>query len=149
MKKLTRSNSAWFAGVCEGIAQRYDMDAMLVRIIFVITFIFSGGTALFLYLALWWLAPLENEAPSFNTSPEDAPLLRMADDKKIFGVCGAIARRSGVDVTIVRLATLGAFVVSGGLVVLAYILGVLVIPHAQQKPMDPTLAYAHKHPVDL
>ena len=43
-------------GVCGGLAEYFEIDALLVRLLFVfLTFSFGGG--LLLYLLLWILAP--------------------------------------------------------------------------------------------
>ena len=43
-------------GVCGGLAEYFDIDALLVRLLFVfLTFSLGGG--LLLYLLLWILAP--------------------------------------------------------------------------------------------
>ena len=59
-KKLTRSNTRMIAGVCAGIADYFNWDITLVRIVYVLlTFftVFSGGIV---YLVLWLIMP---EAP--------------------------------------------------------------------------------------
>ncbi|MBU3856751.1 MULTISPECIES: PspC domain-containing protein [Bacteroides] len=59
-KKLTRSNNRMIAGVCAGIADYFNWDITLVRIVYVLlTFftVFSGGIV---YLVLWLIMP---EAP--------------------------------------------------------------------------------------
>ena len=43
-------------GVCGGLAEYFDIDALLVRLLFVFMF-FSFGGGLLLYLLLWILAP--------------------------------------------------------------------------------------------
>ena len=50
MKKLYKSRKEkMFAGVCGGIAEYFDLDPVLVRILFVI-FTFIGGTAIIAYI---------------------------------------------------------------------------------------------------
>lgn len=44
------------AGVCQGLAEYFNIDVTLVRVLFVI-FGLGGGTALILYLILWAVAP--------------------------------------------------------------------------------------------
>lgn len=44
------------AGVCGGIAEYFDVDPLLVRILFLVAILELGG-GLFAYLALWLLAP--------------------------------------------------------------------------------------------
>lgn len=46
------------AGVCGGIAERYEIDPTWVRLFFVL-FFFLGGSALLVYLILWIIMPLE------------------------------------------------------------------------------------------
>jgi phage shock protein C len=57
-KKLYRSrDERWLAGVCGGIGNYFDIDATVIRVIFVLTsFIFGGG--LWIYLILWIIMPL-------------------------------------------------------------------------------------------
>lgn len=52
------------AGVCGGIAERFDIDPTLVRILFVAGF-FAGFSTLFLYLVLW-LVLKEEPARNIN-----------------------------------------------------------------------------------
>ena len=47
-------------GVCGGIAEYFNIDSLLVRIVFVIL-VFGIGTGLWAYLLLWLLAP-KNQA---------------------------------------------------------------------------------------
>ncbi|GGD56497.1 PspC domain-containing protein [Erythrobacter arachoides] len=43
-------------GVCGGIANRFDVDPLIVRLAFVIAAFASLGTAVIVYLAIWLLA---------------------------------------------------------------------------------------------
>ena len=43
-------------GVCGGIADYFDIDPLLVRILFLFLF-FGLGTGLLLYLVIWLVAP--------------------------------------------------------------------------------------------
>jgi len=46
------------AGVAAGLAEYFDIDPALVRILFVIIAIFGGGiTGLFIYIVLWIIMP--------------------------------------------------------------------------------------------
>ncbi|AZB44452.1 PspC domain-containing protein [Bacillus sp. FJAT-42376] len=65
MKKLTRSRSnKKVAGVLGGIAERYGLNANLLRIIFLIALIPTSGGLLFVYLLLVFL--LSKEGDSFR-----------------------------------------------------------------------------------
>lgn len=51
-----QGGKALFGGVCVGIGERYNMDPVVVRIIFVLfAFLFGGG--IFAYLLCWFLMP--------------------------------------------------------------------------------------------
>lgn len=56
-KRLIRSNSDKFlAGVCGGIANYFDIDPIIVRILFLLI-TFSGGAGLLIYVILWVIMP--------------------------------------------------------------------------------------------
>lgn len=49
-KVLMRSSNAMIAGVCAGLAEYFDVDTTLMRIIAAIFFICNGFVALYSYL---------------------------------------------------------------------------------------------------
>ncbi len=56
-KRLVRSSlDKKIAGVCGGLARYFDIDATLVRVVFVLLTLFSGG-GLILYIILWLVMP--------------------------------------------------------------------------------------------
>ena len=56
-KRLVRSSlDKKVAGVCGGLARYFDIDATLVRVVFVLLTLFSGG-GLILYIILWLVMP--------------------------------------------------------------------------------------------
>lgn len=58
-KQLLRPvNGKMIAGVCAGIANYFDIDPTIVRIIYVLMF-FMLGTGILLYLILWLVIPQE------------------------------------------------------------------------------------------
>ena len=59
MKKLTRSNKEkMIAGVCGGMAEYFDMDPTIVRLIYVIVSIFSVAfPGILVYFILWIILP--------------------------------------------------------------------------------------------
>jgi phage shock protein C len=65
-----------------------------------------------------------------SSAPPRAPrrLYRLAYDKKWAGVCAGLARYLDVDVTLIRIAVVAAFFCSGGLVFLAYIVAIFIMP---------------------
>lgn len=59
MKKFVRSVAdKKIAGVCAGVAKYFDLDAKLVRIIWLAA-ILLGGCGVLVYLILWLLMPEE------------------------------------------------------------------------------------------
>lgn len=58
MKKLYRSSNRILAGVCGGIAEYFDIDPTLIRVVFTVLSLFSAAfPGLFLYLFLMILMP--------------------------------------------------------------------------------------------
>lgn len=48
------TNDQKIGGVCSGLARYFDLDPLLVRVAFVATLVFGGGSLL-AYILLWWL----------------------------------------------------------------------------------------------
>ena len=58
-EKLYRSRTdRQVAGVCGGLAKRFNVDATLVRVLFIVLGIF-GGSGVLLYIAMWIIVPQE------------------------------------------------------------------------------------------
>jgi phage shock protein C len=58
-RKLYRSRTdRKLAGVCGGLAQYFNLDATLIRVLFVVLAVL-GGSDLVLYLAMWIIVPNE------------------------------------------------------------------------------------------
>ena len=58
-KKLLRSkNNRMLAGVCGGVAQYFNIDPTLIRIIYAVLVI-AGSIGLWIYLLMWLLVPEE------------------------------------------------------------------------------------------
>jgi len=58
-RKLYRSRTnRKLAGVCGGLAQYFNTDATLIRVLFVVLTVL-GGSGILLYLALWIIVPTE------------------------------------------------------------------------------------------
>ncbi len=59
-KKLTRSTNGMIAGVCGGIADYFNMDATVVRILYVLLSVLSAAfPGTIVYLILWLVIPKE------------------------------------------------------------------------------------------
>ncbi|GAA3550647.1 PspC domain-containing protein [Nocardioides daeguensis] len=57
-RRLTRrQQDKMIAGVCSGVAAHLGVDVTVVRLLMVAATVFTGGAAILLYLAGWWLMP--------------------------------------------------------------------------------------------
>ena len=71
-KKLTRSTNKILAGVCGGIANYFDVDPTLVRILYVALSFFSAAfPGILLYIIMLLLMPEANK----NDKYEDAQVV--------------------------------------------------------------------------
>jgi phage shock protein C len=62
-RKLYRSQTdRKVAGVCGGLAEYFNVDPTLIRVLFVVLAV-CGGAGLVLYLAMWILVPDTSKAP--------------------------------------------------------------------------------------
>lgn len=68
--------------------------------------------------------------------PDNLPVLtRPADTKMLAGVCAGVARRLGVEPTVVRVAAVLAAIFLGGLGIVAYLAGIALMPKDGQQVM--------------
>jgi phage shock protein PspC (stress-responsive transcriptional regulator) len=59
MTTLTRPrNDRWIAGVCAGLARRFNMSPGVVRLLFVLSCLLPGPQFV-IYIALWIVMPSE------------------------------------------------------------------------------------------
>ena len=49
------------AGVCIGLAEQFGVSVTILRLAFVLGFVFSGGILLLIYVILWIIMPSEPE----------------------------------------------------------------------------------------
>lgn len=60
MARLSRPrDDRWIAGVCSGIARRFGMSPLLVRLLFLLSCLLPGPQFV-LYLVLWIMMPNES-----------------------------------------------------------------------------------------
>jgi phage shock protein C len=70
-KKLMRSSTdKKLGGVCAGLAEYFDMDATLVRVLWLLI-VLCGGTGILLYVILWIVLPLA--PPQAAIPPQASP----------------------------------------------------------------------------
>jgi phage shock protein C len=58
----------WIAGVCAGLARRFDIPPLLARILF----LFVPGPNVIIYIVLWIIMP-EEDSPSAAPDVAEAP----------------------------------------------------------------------------
>ncbi len=62
--KLVRSKSdRMIAGVCGGLARYFNIDPVIVRLVFVLAVLF-GGVSPLIYVVLWIVMPEEGAVPA-------------------------------------------------------------------------------------
>jgi phage shock protein C len=60
-RKLYRSrNQRMLAGICGGLAEYFNVDATLIRVLFLVLAVF-GGTGLVIYVVMWLIVPDVNK----------------------------------------------------------------------------------------
>lgn len=58
MKKLTKSSTdIKIAGVCGGVAEYFEIDSTIVRVIYLIFTFIGAGSPVLLYFLLAWIIP--------------------------------------------------------------------------------------------
>lgn len=71
-------------GVCAGIADYFDMDVTLLRVIFVVLTILSGGGLLVLYLALALIMPVAEVPMAHKTVASEVEAEDVSDGETDF-----------------------------------------------------------------
>jgi len=70
-KRLWRSrDDAVIAGICGGVADYFNVDPVLIRVLWVIFTLVAGG-GIIAYLACWLVIPREPELPLDSGGVED------------------------------------------------------------------------------
>jgi phage shock protein PspC (stress-responsive transcriptional regulator) len=73
-------------------------------------------------------------APEQLARPATRPLQQVSEGALISGVCQGLARYLGLDVTLLRVAAVLLLFVSGGAMILVYLILVLLLPYAPPEP---------------
>lgn len=73
-KRLMRSSrDKKIAGVCAGLAEYFDLDPTIIRVVWLLA-IFLGGTGVLAYLILWIVLPV---APLYSAPPVTGPIAQV------------------------------------------------------------------------
>lgn len=70
---VRKESGRMIAGVCAGLAERFAISVTVIRLAFVLGFLFSGGAAAILYVVLWVVMPLEVPRDVSDAAWEDPP----------------------------------------------------------------------------
>lgn len=103
-----RSQNGVLFGVCRGLADKFDISPVLVRLALVFSVLFFG-TGLLVYILLAIALPREDR-------------IHKAYEKKILGVCLRVSQKVEIEVGLVRFLTLLVLFFTGGVTVLFYVL---------------------------
>jgi phage shock protein PspC (stress-responsive transcriptional regulator) len=104
-KKLFRDeNNKVLGGVCSGLANYFNIDAVIVRIIFVV--LLFSGIGFLTYIIMWVAVP---SSASTQIGGARKKLFRDPDDKLIAGVCSGIGNYFGINPWIPRVLFLLPF----------------------------------------
>lgn len=132
MKRLYRDRfDKKISGVCGGLAQFFQLDASMIRLLFILLSIVTGGIFVLIYLLLWMILPL---GPRAYVAASYKKLYRTRNDRKIAGVCGGFGKYFKIDPNIIRLIVVVAFFMTAFFpILIAYVICVFVIPEEFQE----------------
>src|SRR2546423_14793813 len=95
-RKLYRSRvEHMIGGVAGGTAEYFDADPTLVRLIWVVVTIATGGLAVFAYLLLWIIVPLEGQDASSTRETVRSNVAEMTEQARGFATAAQEAVRAG------------------------------------------------------
>jgi phage shock protein C len=95
-KRLLRSRDGYVAGVCMGIARHWDVDPIVVRILFILVTLATFGVGAAVYLIMWITIPLEPEKPRpYEVDPESvvSSTFGSVDCSQARGACSGPSER--------------------------------------------------------
>jgi phage shock protein PspC (stress-responsive transcriptional regulator) len=119
-KPWTRASNGILAGVCQALAERFAVDVMLVRLVWLFSVLFFGaGLGLYFILAV---------------SLPRADKLQKSSEAKLLGVCTRFAARFDLDIGLTRAGFCLLLFLSGGTFFFVYLLLLFILP----KELGPT-----------
>jgi phage shock protein PspC (stress-responsive transcriptional regulator) len=126
-KRLMRDQKRkTLGGVCSGIANYMNVDAVWIRLLFALL-AFAYGITIVVYVVMWIAVPGSYDLDE----PEvEKKLFRDGNRKVIGGVSGGLSAFLNLDITAVRVLFL-VFTFAGGLGIFIYIVMWLILPEAR------------------
>jgi phage shock protein C len=74
-KRLYRSyENKMLGGICGGLAEYFDVDPSVMRILAVISLFVSGGMTILVYIVAWIIIPLSEPGPVATGKPKTEPV---------------------------------------------------------------------------
>lgn len=127
MKRLYRDQfDKKLGGVCGGLAQYCQFDASLIRLMFIILTLLTGGFLLLVYLLLWAILPL---GPKAYVIADYKKFYRSRTDRRIAGICGGLGAYFNFDSNIIRLILIIVALVTGVFpAVVIYLIAMGIVP---------------------
>ncbi|MBT1702370.1 PspC domain-containing protein [Chryseosolibacter indicus] len=113
-------------GVCSGLANYFNVDALWIRLIFAVL-TFAYGVTFIVYIVMWILVPGSYD---LDEPVVGKKMYRDPERKVIGGVSGGVAAYLGIDLIIVRVLFI-IMAVFGGLGLFVYIVLWIVLPEAR------------------
>ena len=117
-----RADNSVLAGICSGLAPNLGLNKWEARILWLCSCLMFG-TGILTYLICWICLPRKSKA---YTSAEP----------KVLGGCLQIARRTGIEVGLIRCIFLVLVLLSAGLAVGLYFICALLIPFRAPEVID-------------
>lgn len=109
-----RLTTGYVGGVCAGLGERFQIDPVVLRILW-IALVLCAGTGIFFYLALWIALPVKGDNGAIS--------------RPVFlGVCSRIAQKYYWDIGLTRFGFITSTAFSFGLTLLAYFIVYFFLP---------------------
>ncbi|MDA1119774.1 MAG: PspC domain-containing protein, partial [Bacteroidetes bacterium] len=127
-KKLYRNgNRRALGGVASGLAHYFNVDAIWIRLLFIILCFGLPGLAIIAYIVMWIVVP---ESSELEDDQKVKKMYRNPEGKVLGGVANGLAAYFGADRTVIRLLFVVTIFIGGsGLII--YIILWIITPEAK------------------
>lgn len=123
--KWVRSPDGAIAGVCKGLSESLDLNLGMFRLIWIASVLFMGCGGL-LYIILAFSLPRTDR-------------VELALKKKFLGVCWRIAKKTQIEIGIVRALCLFLALTSLGTSLFVYLLLALILPTTDESELKASI----------
>jgi phage shock protein PspC (stress-responsive transcriptional regulator) len=112
-------------GVCGGLAQYFQLDASIIRLIWAFLSLVSAGFFILVYILCWAIIPL---GPKAYVIANYKKLFRSTTDRRVCGICGGLGKYFNIDSNILRLAFVVITFITAFTPIILYLIGTYIIP---------------------